>query len=461
MPISRRHLGVACVLAGALVLTTSCAKGLEDTAPPSSSQYGPSAALTGDLQVMGFGAGDEIATTRLELAEKSVSPANVKLIEGSLDVQQFLSAVASGKPPALVYAARDQIGTFASRGAIIPLDECIAGEAIPTGDYDAAALAQVTLNGKIYGVPEFNQVEITQANGDLLSAAGLTVADVNGSSWEATTAANTKLSESKSGKLSRIGFDSKMPEFLPLWSKANGVDMLSADGRTAQLNDPKVVEALTFATQIYTAQGGFGKVKAFRDAADFFGAKNQFASDTLGAMPMEHWYLNVLNDVSPDAPMAFDTFRDRQGQTLAYAGGSAWAIPKGSPNPAAACRLAKTMTAVDSWVAAATVRAEARAAEKKPFTGVLTGNRAADAKIKELVKPSGDAKWDAGVAAVYEANDHTFSLPANPADAEFKAAWQGAVNRVLNGQQQPQQAMDQAQTEAQAALDKAWAGFKE
>ena len=62
---------------------------------------------------------------------------------------------------------------------------------------------------------------------------------------------------------------------------------------------------------------------------------------------------------------------------------------------------------------------------------------------------------------MYEANDNTFALPANPADAEFKSAWQDAVNRVLNGQQQPQAAMDQAQKEAQAALDKAWAGFKE
>ena len=58
---------------------------------------------------------------------------------------------------------------------------------------------------------------------------------------------------------------------------------------------------------------------------------------------------------------------------------------------------------------------------------------------------------------MYEANDHTFSLPANPADAEFKTAWQDAVNRVLNGQQEPQQALDQAQEEAQKALDEAWA----
>jgi hypothetical protein len=29
-----------------------------------------------------------------------------------------------------------------------------------------------------------------------------------------------------------IGYDSKLPEFLPLWAKANGADIISADGKT-------------------------------------------------------------------------------------------------------------------------------------------------------------------------------------------------------------------------------------
>ena len=74
-------------------------------------------------------------------------------------------------------------------------------------------------------------------------------------------------------------------------------------------------------------------MKAFRDSADFFGAGNQFATARSGAMPMEQWYVNVLNDVSPDAPMAFDTVRDRQAQPLAFASGSAWAIPRAAPTP--------------------------------------------------------------------------------------------------------------------------------
>jgi len=58
---------------------------------------------------------------------------------------------------------------------------------------------------------------------------------------------------------------------------------------------------------------------------------------------------------------------------------------------------------------------------------------------------------------MYEANDNTFSLPANPADAEFKTAMQDAVNSVLNGQATPQDALAKAQQTAQKALDDAWA----
>ncbi|NUO99485.1 MAG: ABC transporter substrate-binding protein [Nonomuraea sp.] len=442
------------------VALTGCAKGTGGgtPTPQQASQFNPSAKYTGTMTVMGFGATDEIGSTRVEKAKAALGGADVKLVEGDLDIQQFLSAVAAGDPPDIIYANRDQIGTFASRGAIVPLTACVQGEQIDTSMYNKNALAQVTFGGEVWAIPEFNQVQITMANADLLKQAGLTVADVNGSDWDKVTEATKKLVKAPGGKLEVIGFDSKLPEFLPLWAKANGADLLSADGRTAQLNSPQVVKALEFAVGVYDAQGGFAKVKAVRDSADFFGKGNQFAKDELGAMPMEQWYVNVLNDVSPKAPLAFDTFRTPQGEPLAYSSGSSWAVPKGSKQAGAACRFAKTMTLADTWKAAAQARLDKRKAEGKPFTGVLTGNVKADAEIEKMLT-SGGEPWDSGVKAFYEANEHTFSLPANPADKEFKDAWQGAVNRVLNGQDQPQQALDKAQQDAQAALDKAWAGW--
>jgi multiple sugar transport system substrate-binding protein len=441
------------------LLLAGCAQGTGETS--SDATFDADAELRGKLAVMGFGVGDEIAEVRLDETKQALGDVEVKLIEGDLDIQQFLSAVAAGDPPEIVYADRDQIGTFASRGAIMPLTDCIEGEGIDTDVFREPALDQVTFEDEVYGIPEFNVVQIIQANRELLERAGLTTEDVNGSDWEAVAEANRKLSRAKGGKLTVIGFDSKLPEFLPLWARANGADLISEDGRTAQLDDPAVVEALEFAVGIYDDQGGFSKVKAYRDSADFFGEGNQFATGTLGAMPMEQWYVNILNDVSPDAPMAFDTVRDREGGVIAYASGSAWAIPKGSGNPEAACRFARTMTQTDSWVKAAEERVALREKEGGVFTGVLTGNVEADEAIEEMVEPSGDTTWDSAVEAMYEANDHTFSLPANPADNEFETAWVDAVNRVLNGQQEPGEAMQQAQQQAQTALDEAWATWDE
>ncbi|MFS0867928.1 extracellular solute-binding protein [Microbacterium sp. 179-B 1A2 NHS] len=448
----RRRTAAASALV-ALALT-GCAVGTGGQGD-GGAQYDADAELSGTLQVMGFGGVDEVATSRMDLAEEQLGEVDVSLIEGELDLQQFLSAVASGKPPAVVYANRHQIGSLAARDAIVPLDECIDGEGIDTGMYVPAAIEQVTFDGSVYGIPEFNSIQLTMANADLLEEAGLTIDDVNGSDWDAMTAANEALMRTDGGKVEVIGVDSKLPEFLPLWAKANGVDLISADGRTAQLDDPAVVDALTWAVGIYDAQGGFSEVKAYRDSADFFGAGNQFASGVLGAMPMEQWYVNVLNDVSPDAPLAFDTVRAPGGDAVAYASGSAWAIPSGSPNPEAACRWARAMTSTDAWEAAATARLELREADGKPFTGILTGNAEADDMIQGMVTEGGEP-WDSAVAAMYEANEASFSLPANPADAEFTTAMQDAVNKVLNGQAAPEDALADAQQVAQDALDEAW-----
>jgi len=444
----------------AALLLSGCAVGTGGGSGDTDAEYDAGTELDGDLEVMGFSAVDEVAQARIDLAETELGEVDVDLVEGELDLQQFLSAVASGEPPTLLYADRDQIGSLAARGAIVPLERCIEGEGIDMSQFVESAVDQVTLDGTVYGIPEFNQVQVTMANADLLAAAGVAIADVNGSSREAMTAANTKLMKNDGGKLTVIGVDSKLPEFLPLWVAAAGGALISDDGKTAQLDSTEAVEALTWAVGIYDAQGGFSAVKAFRDSADFFGAGNQFATATLGAMPMEQWYINVLNDVSPDAPMAFDTVRTTSGEPIAFTGGSAWAIPAGSDNPEAACRWARVMTSTEAWRAAADARLSAREAEGKPFTGILTGNTVADEEIQGMVT-SGGEPWDSGIAAMYEANDHSVAQPANPADAEFEDAMQSAVNKVLNGQATPEEALAEAQETAQKALDDAWSELED
>jgi multiple sugar transport system substrate-binding protein len=427
-----------------------------DTQQPTGGDQGT---VSGTLSTFGFSLPDEIATTRVDTFKKAYPQVQVKITEGGFDEQQFLSAVASGAPPDLVYVDREIIGTYAARGAIQPLDDCIAQAQIDMGQYRPAAVQQVTVDGKVYGIPEFYSVRVMMINNRAVKEAGLSPSDVDTSDWSKLPGLAQKLTVTKGGKLQRIGFDPKIPEFLPMWVKANGGALLSDDGRTAQLNDPKVVEALTTTAGIVEANGGWNKLKSLRDSFDFFGAKNQFARDQLGAFPMEDWYLNVLAEASPEVDISVTPFKDRQGNPLTFVTGSAWSIPKGAKNPDAACQFAKTMTEASTWVAAAKARSEARAKKNLPFTGLYSGNKVADEQVfGQVYKPSGNPKFDEAVQTVLGVQDVAFATPPSPAGAEFQKAWQDAVNRVLAGQMEPAAALERAQREAQAALDKAAGG---
>jgi multiple sugar transport system substrate-binding protein len=117
------------------------------------------------LTTMGFGLGDEIATVRADLAGKAIAPAKATFSENAFDAQQFLSAVASDNPPDLVYMPREKLGTYAARGTLEPLKSCVDKESIDLGQYRDPALAEITLDGELYGLPEFYNNRVMLING--------------------------------------------------------------------------------------------------------------------------------------------------------------------------------------------------------------------------------------------------------------------------------------------------------
>jgi multiple sugar transport system substrate-binding protein len=408
----------------------------------------------GTLETMGLTLGDEVAQVRHDMAAEAIAPFEVQVIEGGFDQQQFLSAINSDSPPDMVTMDRQLVGTFAARGALMPLTDCVENADVDMSQYREPAVAEVTLDDTLYGLPEFYNNRIVLINNAVLEEAGLTPDDVDTSDW-AGLSDLAKSTAVVDGTVTRIGFDPKIPEFLPLWAKANGVDLLSEDGTQANIDDPAVVEALEFTVSLIEAQGGWGAFKSFRDSWDFFGAENQFASNQLGVFPMEDWYLNVLNENSPDVALTAKPFMGVDGQPVDFVTGGAWVIPAESDFPEQACDYIKTMTSADAWIAAAEARAEAREADGLVFTGVYTGNSVADETIfGEMVKLD-EGTYGPAVQAVLDAQEAAFSLPSSRASAEFQTAWQDAVNRVLAGEQEAAEALAQAQTEAQEALDAA------
>jgi multiple sugar transport system substrate-binding protein len=431
-------------------------------------------AISGDLKIGGKlgckpapckpaegaeGAADEIAYTRYNLFADKYPDVKLTFTEADFDPKTFLTAVAAGDTPDVVRISRDILGTYIAEGALESLDSCISSHGIDMSQYREPAVAQVTSGGSVYGIPEFYDSRIILINDSVIKEVGLTPEDINTTDWTKLAQINDQLLKKDGNKISRIGFDPKLPEFLPLWAFANGAKIVSDDGLTSQLDDPKVAEALEFAVSLIKAHGSASSFFDFRGSGPgsaFFGPENQFTEDSLGAFPMEQWYLNVLANDTPDEVIDFQPFKDRQGNNISYSGGGALAIPTTAKNKEAACEFIKTITLPDTWFAAAKVRADKRKADGEAFTGVYSGNKLADEKIfGELVNEESAGAFLPGVQLVLDVSDSAYALPPIPGAGEFDRIWRAAVEDVMNNGTPAADALADADQEAQDAIDSA------
>ncbi len=413
---------------------------------------------TGTLNVMGFGCreGDDIAKNRIAVFEAAYPDVTLSCVEGGLDDQQFLTAVQSNNPPDLIYMDRNKIGTFADQGAITPMTDCISRAGIDMANFREGAVTQVTLDGEVYGIPEFFNTVTVVVNNEVTTEANVDPTTLDMSNWDAIRDANEKMLKKDGNDITRLGFDPKLPEFLPLWAKINGVDILSADGKTSNLDDPKVAEALTFARDLILAHGSAADFFAAREALspDFFGAGNPIAGGVLGAFPIEVFFLNVMAGNSPDVDITVLAPKTKDGQPVTLVTGLTWAIPEGAKNPDAACAMAATMTAAETFITASEERKALRDSENKPYTGTYTGNKAADDEIfNNIVDLSAMPDFDAAVKTAIGVSDGAYAIPATRASKAFEDAWREAVAKVLNEGADPTEALAEADQAAQAELD--------
>ena len=205
---------------------------------------------------------------------------------------------------------------------------------------------------------------------------------------------------------------------------------------------------------IINAEGGWNKFKSFRDTFDFFGKQNPLVKDQLGFWPMESFIYNVFSNNSPNVDLVAKFFTNRKGGPITMFSGNGWVVPKGSKNVDDACAYMKAVTSVDAWKAAAKKRFDARKAAGSTFTGVYTANTQADVKTyQDIYQSFGKEQFDNAVKILVAAPRYGFELPPSPGGRQFVQAYLDAVNRVLTGQQSPKQALDQAEKEAQAAID--------
>jgi multiple sugar transport system substrate-binding protein len=406
----------------------------------------------GTLNIYGYGPGDDVQENRADYAKAQLSGTDIKRPAGDFNDQVFLARLASGDVPDLVRMGRPRVAQYASKGVLQTMDSCVNPV---KKQYRLGAIQAMTYKGHVYGFPEFtNQVTLI-VNQSAFKDAGVPISAAQTKNKAALLATAKKLTKiSSGGDLTRIGFDPKIPEFFPLWVRWFGDDIISKNGLKAQLNTPHAISALTYAVSIINAEGGWNKFKAFRDTFDFFGRQNPLVKDQLGFWPMESFIYNVFSNNSPDVDLIAKFFTNSKGGPISYFSGNGWVVPKGSKNKDDACKYMKAVTSVDAWLTAAKKREAARKASRSTFTGLYTGNSLADQKIyNDVYQSFGHAQFDKAVQTLVHAAKYGFELPPSPGGQQFVDAYTQAINRVLAGQQTPKAALNQAQQEAQKAIN--------
>jgi len=406
----------------------------------------------GPLNIYGYGPGDDTQENRAIYAAGQLTGTQVNRPAGDFNDQVFLTRLASGDVPDLVRMPRQRVVQYAAKGVLQPMDSCVAPV---KSQYRAGALKGMTYGGKIYGLPEFtNQITLV-VNQSAFKSAGVPISDAQTKNLKQLFQTTKKLVKfDSSGNLTRIGFDPKVPEFFPLWVKWYGKDLISKDGLKAQLNSKEAVAALAFAKQLINAQGGWNRFNAFRQTFDWFGAQNPLVKDQIGFIPYESFIYNSFSNASPNVDLLAKFFTNRKGGPITMFSGNGWAVPKNSKNAADACEYMKAVTSTQAWLAAAKKRYDARKAAGSTFTGYYTANNQADTKVYEDIYQSfGKPQFDEAVKVLVAAGKYGFELPSSPAGQQFIQAYYDAINRVLTGDQTPKQALDQAQKEAQKAID--------
>ncbi|MFL6025573.1 MAG: ABC transporter substrate-binding protein [Friedmanniella sp.] len=446
-------------LATSVAVMSACGGGGGGEAGSDESSSSPafSTNATGNLSAWGFENADEVGTSRLNYAKDKLSGVTVKLDATAFDAQKFTTRAASGDVPDVVQMDRQFVATYAAKGLIKPLDSCFSAYQVdPRTQYYPSVVDDVTYDGKIWAVPQFYQPPALMLNKRVMTKAGVTAADLDTSKPDALLAAVGKMYKASGGNPSTLGFDPQATGQAGLWMLGSGGQLIGPDGAPT-LDNPNNAKAIGLLKQLMDAQGGYAKVKSFTDSFDFFGAKNQYVKDQVGAQINAQWYVNVLTPYVKNVDISAVPFKNAEGQPFTVASGTSFVIPEAAKNPDAACAWALNLTSQEAWMAAGAARAKTIAKTPGAInTGLFTGSPAADKAIRETyVKQSSNAGFNETIGTYYDVVASGKSFGASPAGQQIQTELQNAVTSALLGTKTAEAALKDAQTAAMRAYNQA------
>ncbi|KMN34921.1 sugar ABC transporter substrate-binding protein [Chromobacterium sp. LK1] len=334
------------------------------------------------------------------------------------------AAIAAGRPPALINHDVPRLYKYAQKGALLPLDATLPAD---KAGYLPNALSDLSVGGKLYAYPWYNNVNVLVLNGELFRKAGLDPARKLDSLEQQLAAA--KAIRAKTG----------VPGLLPQLGQIDGIMLgrglpLLQNGK-AVFNSPAHAALLRQYADAYKA-GALAKENLFAD--DNYQASVKLYNS--GRLAMMETAPTAVRRTQSDARAIFAVSRVQPaplGPTGMVQGGYqfGWAVSKGLPaaTQAEAIKFARFLTSDAQQLAFSKVTGatfpSTRAALRDPYF-TQAGGSLVDAARVQGAKVAPDIR--------------TFSLSGVPRLADLKKKLVDSVEAAVTGRKDAQLALDEA-----------------
>jgi ABC-type glycerol-3-phosphate transport system substrate-binding protein len=378
------------------------------------------------------------------------------------DIAKFVGAVAAGDVADLVRFDRFNIGSYVYRGAFLALDDYIKTDKFDMKRFiEAAALeSQGATDKKQYGIPItidnrpffWNKMHYRQIGVD---------PEKPPATWDQLKEYAIKSNRTNAGTITQIGWSYRPglsgSSLTYLYGFLNGAEFLSADGKKAQLNHPKVIEAMQWVYDLLELEGGVQRHDEFQKT---FGSNENHPlfAQLLSQTHDTQTALDRIARYKPDMDFGIgpNPVRKAGDAGATWSGGHAWIVAKGAKNPELSWELVKDLVSQESIVAGQEVASKGRPPEQK-YVPPMSAQPAVDRVVFEKFK-TGIPAIDKGLQFALEYMKVSRFRPITVAGAELYNGANTAWDEVIAKKKSIKQAFDDANAVAQAALDSVFGG---
>lgn len=424
-PQQRRLLTVLSGLTGAALLLAACASSNQASPPPGQS------AAPQEITFSYLWSGTEAQAIEKIIAGYNASQTEV-VVKGvsSPDFQKQLTSMSAARG---TFDISDNfgngVGSWASKGIIVPLDDLLSANGVNPADFSPAAMDQMRYDGKIYSMPIAVHTFQLLYNKKLLAEAGVAVP----TTMDELAAAIPKLTKTGAdGKITRLGLgDPSVSTTLTTLGYVFGGNW-DAGGKPSP-TDPGNLKALQWYVDNVVTPVGADKLAAFKSGlGQYMSAQDPFYVGKYAMVIDGEWQAANIQKMAPSldwgvTPIPYVT-TDLKDTTQLTA--STLFIPANSQHKEAAGKflayLMKDQGAADFSLALGNL----------PARLSLIGNAKFDAipNFSTWLKALG--------------SDNVFALGSAPYAAEYSTDLGKAFDQIVLGKADPQTAMQKVLTQS-------------